>query len=100
MFNNDFYPTPKEVIRQMIAPYDLYGKTVLEPSSGKGNIIDALKEQGANVICCETNPDLAIISASKAQLIANDFLSVTSDKISHINIIAAFCVTKYIAYIF
>lgn len=87
MFNKDFYPTPKEVIHQMIAPYDLYGKTVLEPSSGKGNIIDALKDQGANVLCCETNPDLATISASKARLIANDFLTVTSDQISHVDYI-------------
>lgn len=71
----------------MIAPYDIVGKTVLEPSSGKGNIIDVLKEQGANVICCELNEDLATISANKARLIANDFLSVTSDKISHIDYI-------------
>lgn len=87
MFNQDFYPTPYETIINMIAPYDLHGKTVLEPSSGKGNIIDVLKEQGANVICCELNEDLATISANKARLIANDFLSVTSDKISHIDYI-------------
>lgn len=87
MFNSDFYPTPYETIINMIAPYDLHGKTVLEPSSGKGNIIDALKEQGAKVICCELNEDLATISANKARLITNDFLSLTSDKISHIDYI-------------
>lgn len=87
MFNADFYPTPKEVIHQMISRLDLNGKVVLEPSSGKGDIIDALKDHGANVLCCELNEDLATISASKAKLIANDFLSVTLDKVSHIDCI-------------
>ncbi|MGV6945072.1 DUF4942 domain-containing protein [Sphingobacterium kyonggiense] len=87
MFNSDFYPTPLEVINIMLGAYDLQGKTVLEPSAGKGDIIDALKAEGANVICCEINPDLATISASKAQLIANDFLKVTSEQISHVDFI-------------
>lgn len=88
MFNQDFYPTPNEVISLMLTPYELIGKTLLEPSSGKGNIIDYAKSRGANVICCETNPDLATISARKARLIENDFLSVTSDMVSHVDIIA------------
>lgn len=88
MFNQDFYPTPKEVISLMLTPYELSGKTLLEPSSGKGDIIDYAISMFAKVLCCELNPDLAKISAGKAQLIANDFLSVTSDKISHVNIIA------------
>lgn len=88
MFNKDFYPTPNEVISIMLDSYELKGNTLLEPSSGKGDIIDYAISRGAKVLCCELNPDLATISSSKAQLIANDFLSVTSDKISHINIIA------------
>lgn len=88
MWNNDFYPTPNEVISIMLTPYELIGKTLLEPSSGKGNIIDYAKSRGANVLCCETNPDLATISARKARLIENDFLSVTSDMVSHVDIIA------------
>ncbi|WP_282638076.1 DUF4942 domain-containing protein [Sphingobacterium thalpophilum] len=88
MFNKDFYPTPRHVISQMLAPYELLGKTMLEPSSGKGDIIDYAKSRGANVLCCEINPDLATISSSKAKLIAKDFLTVTSDKISHVNVIA------------
>jgi len=87
MFNKDFFPTPKEVIYQMLAPYELAGKTVLEPSSGKGDIIEVLKELGANVICCELDENLATISASKAQLIANDFTTVTSEQISHVDYI-------------
>lgn len=87
MFNADFYPTPKHVIDQMIAGLDLNGKTVLEPSAGKGDIIDALKQQGAKVICCEQNEELALIASSKAKLIATDFLTVESHQISHVDYI-------------
>lgn len=87
MFNNDFYPTPKEVILQMISGLDLDGKTVLEPSAGKGDIIDALKQHGAKVICCEQNEELALISSSKAKLIATDFLTVESHQVSHVDYI-------------
>lgn len=88
MFNADFYPTPKEVISFMLSPYEIGGKTLLEPSAGKGDIIDYAKSRGANVICCEINDDLAKIVGSKARLIAKDFLSVTSDMISHVDYIA------------
>lgn len=88
MFNADFYPTPCEVISYMLSPYELMGKTLLEPSSGKGDIIDYAKSRGAKVLCCEINEDLSKIAGSKARLIAKDFLSVTSDMISHIDIIA------------
>lgn len=87
MFNADFYPTPQEVIEQMISGLDLNGKTVLEPSAGKGNIIDVLKQHGAKVICCEQNEELALIASSKARLIATDFLSVESHQISHVDYI-------------
>jgi len=87
MFNKDFYPTPKEVIYTMISGLILNGKTVLEPSAGKGDIIDVLKEEGANVICCEHNEDLALIAGSKAKLIAKDFLTVTTEQISHVDYI-------------
>ncbi len=32
MFEYDFYPTPKDVVAQMIAPEDIQGKIFLEPS--------------------------------------------------------------------
>lgn len=86
-FNSDFYPTPLDTIEYMISPYDLYDKFVLEPSSGKGDIIDVLLERGAKVVCCENDKDLADISQKKAKLISRDFLELTADKISHINYI-------------
>jgi hypothetical protein len=81
MFNNDFYPTPQNVIEMMTAGLDLAGKTVLEPSAGSGNILDFLKNLGAKTIACEKHPDLARIAASKAdRFLKNDFFRVRGYK--------------------
>lgn len=87
MFNADFYPTPDNVIYQILDDLELNNKTVLEPSAGKGNIIDVLHKMGATVLCCENDPDLSLIASSKAKLIAHDFLSVESHQVSHIDYI-------------
>ncbi len=87
MFSPDFYPTPPEVIAHMIGTNDIYGKTILEPSAGKGDLVDALKAQGATVLCCEMHPELAEIAASKATFLAYDFLGLRSEQISHIHAI-------------
>lgn len=50
MFGIDFYPTPKEVIYQMLQGVDVRDKVVLEPSAGSGNIVKVLKEMGAKKI--------------------------------------------------
>lgn len=87
MFDKDFYPTPKEVVRQMIAGIDIQGKIVLEPSAGKGNIVDVLKEFGAEVIAYEKNKDLAKIVQHKSRFMGYDFLESSPDQISHIDLI-------------
>ncbi|MDR1652899.1 MAG: DUF4942 domain-containing protein [Prevotellaceae bacterium] len=88
MFTKDFYPTPKTVIDEMLFSIDIIGKTVLEPSAGKGNIVDYLKEYGAKeVIACEVNNDLAKIVSGKCRLLANDFLTVQATEISHVDLI-------------
>lgn len=87
MFNKDFYPTPENVITQMISGIDFKNKYVLEPSAGKGNIIDYLLNQGAKVSFCEINKDLANICQSKASFLKQDFLDVKGHEISHINFI-------------
>lgn len=90
MFNKDFYPTPQNVIDMMLVGLNLKGKTVLEPSAGKGDIVSALKLQGAKVIACELNQDLAKIVQSKADsFLKNDFFMVESHEISHIDFIIA-----------
>lgn len=88
MFTPDFYPTPKAVAEIMLDRLgDVAGKTVLEPSAGKGNLVDELKYAGANVIACEKHQDLKKILVGKCQVIADDFLKVTSSQISHVSAI-------------
>jgi predicted RNA methylase len=88
MFNKDFFPTPLEVIEQMTEGEIIQGKVILEPSGGKGDIVDFLINAGAkNVIACENNEDLKKILQTKCKVIESDFLNLTSDKISHIDLI-------------
>lgn len=87
-FEEEFYPTPKEVIDRMMMGVNVYGKVVLEPSAGSGNIVDWLKEAGAkDVLACEINHDLQKIVGGKCRLIGDDFLKLTSEEISHIDMI-------------
>src|SRR5690348_9625707 len=88
MFNQDFYPTPENVIELMLNGENIEGKVILEPSAGKGNIVDYLLLNGAaDVIACELHPDLKTILASKCKVIADDFLTVESHQISHVDLI-------------
>lgn len=88
MFSPDFYPTPEAVIQQMIEGIDLQGKVILEPSVGTGNLVRAIQQAGAKeVIGCENDPQLKKISATYCKLIAEDFLTVTSEQISHVDAI-------------
>lgn len=67
----DFYPTNRELINKMITGVKLHKiHTVLEPSAGKGDIIDALKENLAfryndEIDCIEINPDLRSVLIGK-----------------------------------
>ena len=86
--NPDFYPTPEEVINTMMLGENILGKTILEPSAGSGNIVKWLKKNGAGeVIACEKDTHLQKLLAGECQLLASDFLSVTSEQISHVDFI-------------
>lgn len=86
--NPDFYPTPDAVIEQMMLGEDFTGKTILEPSAGKGNIVEWLNSNGAGeVIACEKDPNIRRLLAGKCQIIADDFLTVTSEQVSHVSYI-------------
>lgn len=86
--NADFYPTPTNVINTMMLDEDILGKTILEPSAGSGNIVSWLKDNGAGeVIACEKDETLQKLLAGKCELISDDFLSVTSDQVSHVDYI-------------
>ena len=86
--NADFYPTPDEVINTMMMGENFISKTILEPSAGKGNIVDWLKKNGAGkVIACEKDTNIKKLLNGKCDIIADDFLSVSSEQISHVDYI-------------
>lgn len=91
MFNPDFYPTPPEVAATMLDPLDLRGRVVVEPSAGSGNLAQACLERGASeVLMVEPEPRLRAILAGlqgDCRLIGNDWLQVTADQISHVDVI-------------
>ena len=88
MFGKDFFPTPVELIDRMLTDLSIEGLTILEPSAGKGNIVDYLNLNGAHeVLACEISNELRQILMHKCKIIANDFLSVTTSQVSHIDAI-------------
>jgi hypothetical protein len=91
MFNADFYPTPPEVAAIMLDPLDLRGRVVVEPSAGSGNLVQACLERGAaEVLMVEPEPKLRAILAgipADCHLIGNDWLAVTAEQISHVDLI-------------
>lgn len=88
IFSNDFYPTPKETIDLMVSGVDVFGKNILEPSAGNGNILDYLKNLGVKgLYSFEVNKDLATIAAKKSNFLGYDFLESKKEDLSHINII-------------
>jgi predicted RNA methylase len=88
MFNQDFYPTPEDVIEKMLDGIEIEGKIVLEPEAGKGDIVDYLNLYGAKqVLFCEMNDDLAHITNKKGMFLKSDFLTLESSQISHIDLI-------------
>lgn len=82
MFNKDFYPTPDNVIQKMLDQIDFkfkYGMTILDPSAGKGNILDYISNLSrydtTNYICFEIEPELqSILTNKNYNLIGSDFL--------------------------
>lgn len=88
MFNPDFYPTPYTVIQTMLEGTEITNKVILEPSAGKGNIVDYLNDNGAKeVLICESNEDLAQIVMQKGRYLKPDFLTLESSDVSHIDLI-------------
>lgn len=88
LFGIELYPTPPEVIERMMMGEDYVGKTILEPSAGTGNIVKWLQGNGAGrVIACEIDSRLRQILGGKCEIIGTDFLEVTSEQVSHIDMI-------------
>lgn len=87
MINKDFYPTPNEVVNDMLFGLNLLNAEVLEPSAGSGNIVDALNNAGAIVSACEIESKLRQILNNKCDLIGHDFLELTKKDCSHFDFI-------------
>lgn len=85
MFGDDFYPTPKDLTDSMIALCDMTTvTTVLEPSAGRGDIIDRIVERrryerSVTIDAIEVDQDLRLILEGKSyKPVAADFLTFTS----------------------
>ncbi len=82
MFSNTFYPTPRWLVQDMIRPYKLgdIEAYVLDPSAGKGDILDVIREQGRggylHLYAVEIEPELRSILEGKGYpVVGTDFLS-------------------------
>lgn len=90
----EFYPTPKNIVDKMLSNILFWDiKTVLEPSAGKGNIIENIierlqssqsrrdKEKNWDVDAIEINNDLRHILKGKSyRVIHDDFLTFQTQK--------------------
>lgn len=87
MFENEFYPTPEDLAAHMVGMVDLAKvRTVLEPSAGKGDLLDALEKRikesyyryDANkydIDCIEFSEDLRrLLIGKEHRVIFNNFL--------------------------
>lgn len=89
MFDKNFYPTPNEVISKMVEGINFEFARVLEPSAGKGNILDYILENKYKytrrdikdqLFTIEKNKELQFILKEKGyKVIADDFLEYNSD---------------------
>lgn len=83
-----FFPTPENLVKQMIGYAGIYpGQTILEPSAGKGNIVEGVWYHlgGANkatVHCYETSSRLYDILRMKgAEMVGMDFTEAAPNPI-------------------
>lgn len=87
MFNEEFYPTPKHIISEMVRPYksNISKLTILEPSAGKGDILDYITKEiydyeKPEMYCIEPNKELQYILQEKGyRVIGEDFLNYNGD---------------------
>ena len=82
MFDKSFYPTTKEIARKMTSGIHS-GDMVLEPSAGKGDILDTIyksSNEPVKIYCIEKHFELQAILREKGYpVIHNDFLTYNPD---------------------
>lgn len=93
--NKDFFPSPESIIDKMLSGIDfkMIG-SILEPSAGKGNIIEAIKRKEKplqnytytkdfyfDIDCIEADQNLcAVLKSKEYRLVHNDFLTYDTMK--------------------
>ena len=94
MVSSEFYPTPKKLIDKMLEGTDLSMVfSILEPSAGKGDIVEALDQmQGHNygrnytrlkfdIDCIEVDRDLrSVLEGKEFRVVASNFLQYSTMK--------------------
>lgn len=81
MFNKNFYPSTEEVRELLLQDIDYKGKNrdsykVLEPSAGKGDLIDLTRFNQSNVQVIEKDTDLRnFLMGAGYELVHDDFLT-------------------------
>lgn len=93
--NKDFYPTPQNLIDKMLCDIDFTTiKSILEPSAGKGDIVEVLKKKAENhnkywgykeyqfdIDCIEIDQNLQhILKGKNFRVVYNDFLTYDTMK--------------------
>lgn len=82
--NKDFYPTPKDTYLKLVSGVSLnHNSSVLEPSCGKGDMVDYLKEYNSvkNIDCIENDPKLVNLLFQRGiTTIWDDFLTFKTSK--------------------
>jgi hypothetical protein len=91
-FGKQFYPTPQIVIDEMVKFVDFAKiQTVLEPSAGKGDIVDRLitgkerrlwgRDDKIDIDCCELDENLRhLLKGKKYKVVHDDFLTYQTVK--------------------
>lgn len=93
--NKDFYPTPQSLIDKMLCDIDFSMiKSILEPSAGKGDIVEAFKKKSEthnkywgnkkfqfDIDCIEADQNLQhILKGENFRVVYNDFLTYDTMK--------------------
>lgn len=76
--NTTFYPTPTKLINKMLSKIKGDPCNILEPSAGKGDIVEKWKDRNrrGNISAIENNKDLrATLRGKGIKVIDSDFLS-------------------------
>lgn len=87
MFTKEFYPTPPNLANKMAGKIKAgyYGR-ILEPSAGKGDLVEALhgdtyNRRNRNIDCIEKSPELQnVLRGKDFTVVGSDFLSFNTAK--------------------